>query len=106
MRVTRAISGAHIVVTSRNAKQNTAPVAETNSHDDGSYKVGVPAGEYRVTITRDAFAKIEREITVTTGQQMELNLQLEIAPLSASVLVTAQAFPVETTSSAGARGHA
>jgi vitamin B12 transporter len=95
----RAVGGAHVVVTRRDAKQNSTPIAETDSRDDGSFKVGVPAGEYRVTITRDAFAKIEREITVTTGQQMELNLQLEIAPLSASVVVTAQSNPVEATSS-------
>lgn len=95
----RAVGGAHIVVTSRNAKQNTAPVAETNSHDDGSYKVDVPAGEYRVTITRDAFAKAERDVTVTAGQRIEMSLQLEIAPLAASVVVTAEPHPVETTSS-------
>ena len=94
-----AVGSAHIVVTSRDAKQNAMPVAETDSRDDGSFKVSVPAGEYRVTITRDAFAKAEREITVTAGQQIELSLQLEIAPLAASVVVTAQPFPVEATSS-------
>ena len=95
----RAIGGAHIVVTSRGTKQNTAPAAEADSRDDGSFKVSVPAGEYRVTITRDAFAKVERDVTVVAGQQMDLNLQLEIAPLAASVLVTTEANPVETTSS-------
>jgi vitamin B12 transporter len=94
----RAIVGAHVVVTPRGASQDTLPAAETDSRDDGSFKISVPAGEYRVVITRDAFAKVEREITVTAGQQMEMNLQLEIAPLSASVVVTAQSFPVETTS--------
>jgi vitamin B12 transporter len=94
----KAISGAHIIVTSRGASSNASPAAETDSRDDGSFKVSVPAGQYRLTITRDSFAKVEREITVTSGQQMDLNLQLEIAPLSASVTVTAQSFPVETTS--------
>ena len=94
----KAVAGAHIVVTSRGAASSTSPVAETDSRDDGSFKVSVPTGEYRVTVTRDSFAKVEREITVTSGQQMDMNLQLEIAPLSANVVVTAQAFPVETTS--------
>lgn len=94
----KAIAGAHIVVKSRGAASNASAVAETDSHDDGTFKINVPAGEYRVTVTRDAFAKVEREITVTSGQQMDMNLQLEIAPLSASVVVTAQTFPVETTS--------
>jgi vitamin B12 transporter len=94
----RVISGAHIVVTARGAAQNASSVAATDSRDDGSFKLSVPAGEYHVVITREAFARIEREITVSGGQQMELNLQLEIAPLSASVVVTAQSFPVETTS--------
>jgi vitamin B12 transporter len=95
----RAVGGAHIIVTSRTAKQSATPVAETDSRDDGSFKLSVPAGEYRVVIARDAFARIERDITVTAGQQMDLNLQLEITPLAASVVVTAEAFPVETTSS-------
>ena len=95
----RAVGGAHIVVTSRGAKHDTTPTAEIDSHDDGSFKVSVPAGEYRVTITRDAFAKVERDVTVSAGQHMEMNLQLEIAPLAASVVVTAQSNPVETTSS-------
>jgi vitamin B12 transporter len=94
----KAIAGAHIVITNRGASKVSAPVAETDSRDDGSFKLSVAAGEYRVTVTRDAFAKVEREITVTSGQQIDLNLQLEIAPLAASVVVTAQTFPVETTS--------
>jgi vitamin B12 transporter len=95
----RAISGAHIVITSRGASQGAAPVAETDSRDDGNFKLSIAPGEYRMTITRDAFAKVERDVTVTAGQQMEMNLQLEIAPLAAGVVVTAQAYPVETTSS-------
>jgi vitamin B12 transporter len=94
----KAIAGAHIIVASRGASKGSTPVAETDSRDDGSFKVSVPAGEYRVAVTRDAFAKVEREITVTSGQQIDLDLQLEIAPLAASVVVTAQSFPVETTS--------
>jgi len=94
----RPISGAHIVVTSRDASQSTTLAARTDSRDDGSFNLPVPAGEYRVVITRDAFARVEREITVAAGQHMEMNLQLEIAPLSASVVVTAEAFPVETRS--------
>ena len=93
----RAIGGAHIVVTSRGASRGVAPIAETDSRDDGSFKLNVAPGEYRVTITRDAFAKVERDVTVTAGQPLELNLQLEIAPLATSVVVTAEAVPVEAT---------
>jgi vitamin B12 transporter len=92
------IVGAHIVVTNRGASLGTPPVAETDSRDDGNFKLSVAPGEYRVTITQDAFAKVERDITATAGQSLELNLQLEIAPLSASVVVTAQAVPAEATS--------
>ncbi len=94
----RVIAGAHIVVTSRGAASSTPPVAETDSHEDGSFKLSVAPGQYRVTITRDAFVKVERDVTVTADKQTEINLQLEIAPLSASVVVTAQPFPIETTS--------
>ncbi|HEY4836965.1 MAG TPA: TonB-dependent receptor, partial [Candidatus Acidoferrales bacterium] len=95
----RAISGARVVVTSRGSLKGRTLVVATDSRDDGTFKLPLPAGEYRVTITRDAFVKIERDVTVTAGQQMELNFQLEIAPLSASVVVTAESNPVETTSS-------
>jgi vitamin B12 transporter len=95
----RAIGGAHIVVTSRSATHGSVPAAETDSKDDGSFKVSVPTGEYRVTITRDAFAKIERDVIVAPGQQIELDVQLKIAPLSASVVVTAESNPVEATTS-------
>lgn len=95
----RAVGGAHIIVMARGASQKTTPATETDSKDDGSFKVSVLPGEYRVVITRDAFAKVERDLTVTAGQQMDLNLQLEIEPLAASVVVTAESNPVETTSS-------
>ena len=94
----RAIAGAHIVVTSRGPASSAPPVAETDSREDGSFKLTVPPGEYRVTITRNAFVKVERDVTVTADKQTEINLQLEIAPLSASVVVTAQPFPIETAS--------
>jgi vitamin B12 transporter len=94
----RAIGGARIAVTARGASQKGAPAVETDSHDDGSFKLSITPGEYHLVITKDAFTKVERDITVTAGQQMELNLQLEIEPLSANVVVTAEAFPVETNS--------
>ena len=94
----RPIGGAHIVVTDRGAAKDAKPITETDSRDDGSFKLSVPPGDYRVEVTRDAFTKVDREITVTAGQQMEMNLQLEIAPLSARVVITAQAVPFEATS--------
>jgi vitamin B12 transporter len=92
------IAGAHIVLSRSGAKISTTFGETTDYRDDGSFKLPVPASDYHITITRDAFAKVERDITVTAGQQTELNLELEIAPLSASIVVTAESFPVETSS--------
>jgi vitamin B12 transporter len=100
----RAISGARVVVTQVVTKQagsagQTAPVvAETQSHDDGSFSIALAPGTYRVAITRATFTRIDREVTLNTGQKMEWKLRMEIEPLAQGVVVTAQATPIEAES--------
>ncbi len=99
----RAISGARIVVTQVAIKQTggagqvAAPV-ETQSRDDGSFSITLTPGTYRVVITRDLFSRIEREAVISTGQKVEWKLRMEIEPLAAGVIVTAQATPAELES--------
>jgi vitamin B12 transporter len=72
---------------------------ETQSHDDGSFTLTLAPGNYKLVITREPFTRVERDVNLSDGQQLELKLQLEISPLSASVVVTASAMPEASTSS-------
>lgn len=94
----RAIAGARIVANSKRAEQGAAPAAETQSQDDGSFTLTLAPGKYTVAITRGSFAKVEREIEISSGQKVEWKLTLEIQALAANVIVTAQTQPVEATS--------
>jgi len=95
----RAVGGARIIARQKAAGQNAPAIAETQSRDDGSFALTVPPGKYSVTITQDTFAKSNHDLEVVAGQKVEWNLTLEIAPLSASVIVTAQAQPAEASNS-------
>jgi vitamin B12 transporter len=98
----RPISGAHIVVMRTGAAQGgatqTSPTVETKTNDDGNFSIALTAGTYRVVITRDLFSRIEREVTVGAEQKVEWKLRMEIEPLAAGIVVTAQATPVEVES--------
>ncbi len=97
------ISGARIVVTQVGATRTggaaqAAPPAETESRDDGSFSLALAPGTYRVVITRASFTRIEREAMLSAGQKVEWKLRMEIEPLAAGVVVTAQATPIEAAS--------
>jgi vitamin B12 transporter len=99
----RPISGAHVVAIQIGAKQGgsaaqAAPTAETDSHDDGSFSLALAPGKYRVSITRATFTRIEREVALGAGQKVEWKLRMEIEPLAAGVVVTAQATPIDAES--------
>ncbi len=99
----RPISGAHIAVTrvdaakATGAAQTAAPL-ETQSHDDGNFSLTLAPGTYRVAITHASFTRIEREAVLSAGQKVEWKLRMEIEPLAAGVVVTAQATPVDVAS--------
>ncbi len=95
----RPISGAQIAATRVGGAQPGGSALETKSSDDGSFKLALATGAYRVTIVKPTFTRIEREIEVGAGQQVEWKLRLEIEPLSAGIVVTAQTLPAEATTS-------
>jgi vitamin B12 transporter len=100
----RPLAGARIVATRVATAQaggtsQAVPAAETQSHDDGSFSLAVEPGTYRVVITRDSFTRIEREAVVTAGQNIEWKLRMEIQPLAAGIVVTAQATPMVVSQS-------
>jgi vitamin B12 transporter len=94
----RSIRGAHVVVSARGASQDSFSPMETDSQDDGSFKLILPRGEYHMTVTKDGFSKMEMDFAQGTHPEWSWHLRLEIAPMSASVVVTAQTIPAEVTS--------
>ncbi len=61
------------------------------------FRVEVPSGRYRLTITHEALTSVEQVLELRDGETRELNVMLQIEPLSANVVVSAEAQPIETT---------
>ncbi len=91
----RPISGAQVTATRPGATKPGEPAPETKTADDGSFKLALAPGAYRIIVTQPTFTRAEREVELSAGQQVEWKLRLEIEPLSAGVVVTAETFPVE-----------
>ncbi len=57
---------------------------------DGAFVIdGVPAGAYRLTVSREAFANLQVSVTVTAGRPVVLDLRLPVLQFEESVVVTA-----------------
>jgi outer membrane cobalamin receptor len=71
----------------------------TVSESDGRYTLRLAAGRYRISISHDSFAPAEQEVSVGAGETRDLQVRLTLEPLSAKVVVTAQALPLDADSS-------
>jgi outer membrane cobalamin receptor len=80
----------------------TAQLWKTNSSADGAYSLTLPPGRYHLSFDRSSFVPRDFDFDLAPNQQCKLDLNLSLQPLSASVIVTAQAEPmlaVQTTAS-------
>jgi outer membrane cobalamin receptor len=75
------------------ALDSPAPILHTQSDLDGSFTLTLAPGRYRVTVTRQSFARVLQEFTFTAGEVREWDLQLTLATLSSRVIVTDTATP-------------
>ena len=87
-----AIRGA--VVTAKRTGSSAAAVQVTTG-TDGRFEMRLEVGEYRVRITHPSFTPEEQTVTLAAGGSRELQVRLELEKLSASVVVTAHAEPVD-----------
>jgi hypothetical protein len=89
------ISNAHIEVESTGAA-----ALETNTGDQGEFRIAVPAtGAYQLKITADGFKPLTAQTTLTAQAPIaNLDLTLEVAEHTETVEVTANALAAETTS--------
>jgi hypothetical protein len=92
-----AIPGAQIVAS--NAATGLRVTAQSNA--SGYYLVrDLPIGTYSITVEQQGFRSYVREnLTLTTGQALTLDVELEVGSLTESVIVSDQAPLLETRTS-------
>jgi outer membrane receptor protein involved in Fe transport len=72
---------------------------ETTTNPEGVFRVpNLPPGPYEVSVTRSGFSRyVQGPITLRVGQDVDLNIQLEVAGLTEVVTVTSDAGLINTT---------
>ena len=96
-------SGASVVAARISAELLGSPSANalaTESSTDGSYSLALPPGRYHIVISKDSFLEKESDVTLQAAETFTLNLRLELAPMSSSVIVTGQIAPTTQEQSA------
>lgn len=82
-----------VQVTAQPEPSPTGQPVSVVSSADGSYSISLPAGRYRLRFSRTSFSARELVLTLTPGESRALNIQLDLEPLSSSVVVTGQSVP-------------
>jgi hypothetical protein len=83
-----AVSGAEIKIT----HINVGTERSTRSDSSGGFSFsGLPAGSYSLTVHKEQFADLRREITLMGGTNAEVRLQLNVSEVQTEVVVTGAA---------------
>jgi vitamin B12 transporter len=91
-----AVAQAQVSVQS--ASPATTAVHEISAND-GRFSLTLAPGRYCLKIKRDSFATVEQDIDLNAGENRAVEVRLTLEPLSAKVVVTAQALPLDADSS-------
>jgi len=67
---------------------------------DGRFELRLEPREFRLRITHPSFTRNDQTLTLAAGESRELHVRLELEKLSASVIVTAYAEPVDVATAA------
>lgn len=99
-RVTDTQAGALPGVTVTVTNQDSGTFREAISSGDGSWFISaLPPGRYQLAAQLEGFKKfLRRDITVAVGNQLNLDVQLELGALEETVTVTSQAPLIDVTS--------
>ncbi len=91
------IPGVEVVATNTQTHAKT----HTQTNEAGFYSLpSLPIGSYILTAKRAGFRRYVREaITLSTGQALEMNISLDVGPMTESVTVSARASALETRTS-------
>jgi len=85
-----AIAGARIIAT---PVSKGGAAIRSKSRANGSYSLTLAPGEYRIRIEHPQMAALAREISLAADEHRTWDARLELAPLSSTVVVSAQAEP-------------
>ena len=77
-----------------------AQLWKATSSTAGEYTLTLPPGKYHVTFKRAPFATREMEVELVSGPPRIIDLRLELERVSSSVVVTAQAEPLQVQQTA------
>jgi len=91
------VGGVH--VSAQNENESQGNIYKATSTTDGAFTLAVPPGKYHVTLTRVPFATREYDLEFAGGEAKALDVRMELERLSASVVVTAQAEPLQVQQS-------
>lgn len=87
-----AISGVSVTATKLDTNQQRAATSDS----EGRYRIAyLPVGTYLITAQSQGFNKLERQIVLTVGQSVDLQLKLTVSGIVESVNVTGDAAVVE-----------
>ena len=91
------LPGVNIIITN----QDNGTFRETVTGPDGTYfATGLQAGRYKIAAELSGFKKFNREdVILVLGSTQTVEIKLEVGGLEESVIVTAEAAPVDLTSS-------
>ncbi len=87
------VGGVHVSAT--NGADALANVWKATSTTDGEFTLVVPPGRYHVLLARQSFAAREFDFEFAAGEQRKIDVRMVLEPLSASVVVTAEAEPLQ-----------
>lgn len=87
------VGGVHISAQIENEPKGN--IWKAKSTTDGEFRLALPPGKYRVVLERPPFAAREYFLEFAAGEARTLNARMELERLSASVVVTAEAEPLE-----------
>jgi len=91
------VGGVHVSAQNENEPQGN--IYKATSTTDGEFTLTLPAGKYHVILSRVPFATREYELEFAGGEAKTLDVRMELERLSASVVVTAQAEPLQVQQS-------
>ena len=87
------VSGALVTATNLETNQKRS----ANSDAEGRYRFGyLPVGTYRVTVESQGFTPLDRQITLTLGQTIDMPLKLNVKGVSERVNIISDAPIIET----------
>jgi vitamin B12 transporter len=89
-----------VQVAAQLASDGHAQLWKATSSTAGEYTLTLPPGKYHITFKRAPFASREMELELVNGPPRIVDLKLELERVSSSVVVTAQAEPLQVQQTA------